>query len=139
MDKLKKEIEILALDRARNLNKKKVENIYNPSSPVALRGPVLVQNCSPKSFDVKLAFQDGSSQIRQIPFYNHPDQRALASGSLEEYKNKLSSKYELHLKDKKLREFLYSLEPDASSLQSTLQCEGRILKADLVQIKEIQE
>ena len=137
--KSKKEIEILALDRARNLNKKKVENIYNPSSPIALRGPVLVQSCSLNSFDVKLAFQDGSSQMRKIPFYNLPDQRALASGSLEGYKKKLSSKYELHLKDKKLREFLYSLEPDASSLQSALQCEGQILKADLVQIKEIQE
>ncbi len=162
--KTKTNVEILALDRARNFKKLNVQNIYNPIAPIALAGPVLVESCEANRFDVRLSFKDNSSQLKNIEFLYFDKlsgpQRLLASESVASKKTKIlykakegnslrlalkdsqkleeSSSYELLLKDKNLREFLYLLENEKPQKQS-LRCEGRVLNPELVQIKEIQE
>ncbi len=162
--KSKNKVEIIALDRARNSKKVSVQNIYNPTAPIALAGPVLIENCSDNRFDLKLSFRDNFSDVKKIEFlyFDHlpEEHRILASESSIPKKTKIlskikednslkltlkdlskldtSSNYELLLKDKSLREFLYVLDSE-KPVKKSLRCEGRVLNPDLVQIKEIQE
>lgn len=162
----KNNIEISALDRARNLKKISIQNIYNPTASVALRGPVLVEKCAQDNLDIKLSFKDNSSLIKSIEFNKWVDQkekqRVVASDGASLKKTKIIakkkqdselnltlkgisqqsfsfSKYELLIKDKNLREFLYLLEPEESFLKKDIACDGRVLNTNLLQIKEIQE
>ncbi len=162
--KTKNNVEIIALDRARNSKKVTVQNIYNPTSPIALAGPVLIESCSDNRFDVKLSFKDNPSHLKNVEFLYFDrlpeSQRFLASESSIAKKTKIlsqlkedkslkltvkdlskldmSSNYELLLRDKSLREFLYVLDNERP-VKKDLRCERRILNPDLVQIKEIQE
>ena len=158
----KSKIEITALDRARNLKKIKVENIYNPTASIALRGLVVVESCKNNNLELKLSFVEPPLELRKLEFFDSQEQRALASESFVEKKAKvistkikdaslsitlknlskntqLSSSFELLIKDKNLREFLYSLEDKKPSSGKSLMCEGKVLNPDLIQIKEIQE
>lgn len=162
--KARDQVEILAVDRARNSKKLNVQNIYNPTASIALSGPVLIENCSENRFDMKISFKDNSSQLKQVEFlyFDHfpGSERILASETSTPKKTKILSKikennslkltvkdttalelptnYELLLKDKNLREFLYVLESEKLQ-KKNLRCEGRVLNPDLVQIKEIHE
>lgn len=162
----KKNIEILAFDRARNLKRINVQNIYNPTADIALQGPVAVEKCGQNRLALKLSLRSDLNFLKKVEFYDLGDQsrnqRFLASESENLKKlnvvsqkqektdlkltlegvslNKLPlSKYELVLKDRVQREFLYELEPESLSSKKNLACDGSFLNAKLIQIKEIQE
>jgi hypothetical protein len=84
-----------------------------------------------------LASESVASKKTKI-LYKAKEGNSLRLALKDSQKLEESSSYELLLKDKNLREFLYLLENEKPQKQS-LRCEGRVLNPELVQIKEIQE